>query len=633
MSETVLTDVFYENLDLHPLLQQGLAAAGITRTTPIQALTLPVALLGRDVAGQAQTGTGKTFAFLVALMNRLLNVPAAADRRDSDPRALIIAPTRELAIQIEKDFQTIGKATGLRSALIYGGVDYDRQRQQLRDGCDIIIATPGRLLDYHKQDVFGFGSVEVMVIDEADRMFDLGFIKDVRFIFRRLPAREKRQVLLFSATLSHRVLELAYEHMHEAEKLVVETENITADRVRQVMYFPSKEEKLPLLLNLLEESKTERSIIFVNTKAAAERVTDRLKRHNFRVGAISGDVPQVKRQKLLQRFQEGQIDMLVATDVAARGLHIPAVSHVFNYDLPQDAEDYVHRIGRTARLGAEGDAISFACDLYAMGLPDIEAYINQKIPTASIDAKMLVMPKPRPRADGVQDEVDDPNDTGGHIPTRGAPPEKNARGGRDGSRGGSRSGERSGTRERSPRPPRRDVPAGASAVAPSSPVAGSTEVPVKTVVVAETVADLPAAAEAMAAEGAAGAPPKRRRRRGGRGRGAREGVEGADRGTGGKGPAVPEGGATSPAAPRQAEGRARSADSQPRNAENQSHGVVGGHGDQAQGTANRRPSRQVAANRPAASAPAPASAGSSAASSSHEKVGFFRRIGRLFGNK
>lgn len=602
MSETVLTDLFYENLDLHPLLQQGLAAAGITRCTPIQALTLPVALLGRDVAGQAQTGTGKTFAFLVALMNRLLNTPAAATRKDSDPRALIIAPTRELAIQIEKDFQTIGKATGLRSALIYGGVDYDKQRQQLRDGCDIIIATPGRLLDYHKQDVFGFGSVEVMVLDEADRMFDLGFIKDVRFIFRRLPVREKRQVLLFSATLSHRVLELAYEHMHEAEKLVVETENITADRVRQVMYFPSKEEKLPLLLNLLEESKTERSIIFVNTKAAAERVTDRLKRHNFRVGAISGDVPQVKRQKLLQRFQDGQIDLLVATDVAARGLHIPAVSHVFNYDLPQDAEDYVHRIGRTARLGAEGDAVSFACDLYAMGLPDIEAYINQKIPTASIDAKMLVMPPPRPRADGVQDEVDDPNDTGGHIPTRGAPPEKGGRGGRDagrsGSRSGSGSGDRSATRERKPRPPREDVPASLS-----------TEVPVTTVIVAETVADLPAAAEAMAADSAAMDPTKkRRRRRGGRGRGAREGAEeGGGASVSGEGSAQAAGaaGASAPASTRAPASAPRQAEAQP-------------------SASNHRPSRQVTANRPAA-APAPA------APAQKGKVGFFRRIGRLFG--
>ncbi|URX64135.1 DEAD/DEAH box helicase [Luteibacter anthropi] len=578
MSETVLTDVFYENLDLHPLLHQGLAAAGITRCTPIQALTLPVALTGRDVAGQAQTGTGKTFAFLVALVDRLLKNPAHANRKDSDPRALVIAPTRELAIQIEKDFRTIGKATGLRSALIYGGVDYDKQRQQLRDGCDIIIATPGRLLDYYKQDVFGFGSVEVMVIDEADRMFDLGFIKDVRFIFRRLPAREQRQVLLFSATLSHRVLELAYEHMHEAEKLVVETENVTADRVRQVVYFPSKEEKMPLLFNLLEQSKAERSIIFVNTKAAAERITDRLKRHNFRVGAISGDVPQVKRQKLLQRFQDGQIDILVATDVAARGLHIPAVSHVFNYDLPQDAEDYVHRIGRTARLGAEGDAISFACDLYAMGLPDIETYINQKIPTASIEAQMLVMPAPRPRADGVQDEVDDPNDNDGHVPTRGAPPEKGGRGGgrggRSGSRPGERSGERSGSRERRPRVPREDKPV-------------STEVPVKTVVVAETVADLPAAAEAIGADGAA---KKRRRRRGGRGRGQREGGENSA-------PQTQNGGRPQ-AEPRQS---------------------------QASSTPGQRPSRQVAATRPGSSpSPAPAAP-------VKEKVGFFRRIGRLFG--
>jgi ATP-dependent RNA helicase RhlB len=578
MSQTVLTDVFYENLELHPLLHQGLATAGITRCTPIQALTLPVALTGRDVAGQAQTGTGKTFAFLVALVDRLLKNPAQPERKDSDPRALVIAPTRELAIQIEKDFQTIGKGTGLRSALIYGGVDYDKQRQQLRDGCDIIIATPGRLLDYYKQDVFGFGSVEVMVIDEADRMFDLGFIKDVRFIFRRLPAREKRQVLLFSATLSHRVLELAYEHMHEAEKLVVETENVTADRVRQVVYFPSKEEKMPLLLNLLEESKAERSIIFVNTKAAAERITDRLKRHNFRVGAISGDVPQVKRQKLLQRFQDGQIDMLVATDVAARGLHIPAVSHVFNYDLPQDAEDYVHRIGRTARLGAEGDAISFACDLYAMGLPDIETYINQKIPTASIDARMLVMPAPRPRADGVQDEVDDPNDTGGHVPTRGAPPEKGGRGrgGRDGQRSGSRSGERSGNRERRPR---QDKPAAGT----------STEVPVTTVVVAETVADLPAAAEAMAAESA----PKKRRRRGGRGRGRREGGEGTQQ------VRIQDAGTT--AAPRPASG------------------------DGTTTNGSRRPSRHVAAARPAAT-PAPAAAPA-------KKEGFFRRLGRIFSGR
>ncbi|MEP6897912.1 MAG: DEAD/DEAH box helicase [Rhodanobacter sp.] len=505
MSQTVLTDTFFANFDLHPLLQQGLDDSGFTRCTPIQEMTLPLALAGRDVAGQAQTGTGKTCAFLVALMNRLLNNPAVAERRDSDPRALVIAPTRELAIQIEKDARAIGRHTGLRMALIYGGVDYDKQRQQLKDGCDIIIATPGRLLDYHKQNVFGLNGVEVMVIDEADRMFDLGFIKDVRFIFRRLPAREQRQVLLFSATLSHRVLELAYEHMHNAEKLVVESDNITADRVRQLVYFPAKEEKMPLLLNLIDRAKPTRSIIFVNTKAAAERITERVKRHGCRVGAISGDVPQLKRQKLLQRFQDGQLDILVATDVAARGLHIPAVSHVFNYDLPQDAEDYVHRIGRTARLGAEGDAISFACDLYAMSLPDIETYIGQSIPVAQMDPELLIMPRPRAiDAEFAANAAADSAAFGDVVPPRPGEAPRRSRGpaGREGERSGSRS---------APRPPRERKPAAAmadAAAAQSATAAAAVNI------------ESPAAKadESPAADTAAEGARKSRRRRGGRNR-------------------------------------------------------------------------------------------------------------------
>ena len=426
MAQTVLTDTFFASFQLHPLLQQGIADSGFTRCTPIQAMALPIALTGRDVAGQAQTGTGKTAAFLVAVMNRLLTTPAVAERKDSDPRAMIIAPTRELAIQIEKDAQAIGRHTGLRIALIYGGVDYERQRQELHDGCDIIIATPGRMLDYYKQHVFGLNGIEVMVIDEADRMFDLGFIKDVRFIFHRLPAREKRQVLLFSATLSYRVLELAYEHMHNPEKLVVESDHVTADQVHQSVYFPAREEKLPLLLNLLDRLKPVRSIIFVNTKAAAEQVTERVRRHGCRVGAVSGDVPQLKRQKLLQRFKAGQLDILVATDVAARGLHIPEVSHVFNYDLPREAEDYVHRIGRTARLGAEGDAISFACDRYAIALPDIEAYIGQSIPVAHLDPELLTMPKPRAMdAEYVANAAADSAAFGDVVPPRpGEPPRR-----------------------------------------------------------------------------------------------------------------------------------------------------------------------------------------------------------------
>ncbi len=384
-----LTDIDFDSLDLHPLLARGLAEAGFVRLTPIQALTLPVALAGRDVAGQAQTGTGKTCAFLVAVMNRLLTRPARAGRRDIDPRAVIIAPTRELAIQIDKDARAIGGHTGLRIALIYGGVDYDKQRALLEAGVDIIVATPGRLIDYVRQGTTSLREVEAVVLDEADRMFDLGFIKDIRFLFRRMPPREERQSLLFSATLSHRVLELAYEHMNEPEKLTVETETITAARVRQIVYFPATDEKLRLLIGLLTRMDATRTMVFVNTKAWVERVARALEKAGFRVGVLSGDVPQPKREKLLGRFQRGELEILVATDVAARGLHIAGVSHVFNFDLPFDAEDYVHRIGRTARLGAEGDAISFACELYAPSLPDIEAYIGQKLPVQPITPDLL----------------------------------------------------------------------------------------------------------------------------------------------------------------------------------------------------------------------------------------------------
>jgi ATP-dependent RNA helicase RhlB len=396
MSDKPLTDVTFDTFDLHPALLAGLEAAGFSRCTPIQALTLPFALAGRDVAGQAQTGTGKTLAFLVAVMNRLLIRPALADRKPEDPRALIMAPTRELAIQIHKDAMKFGEALGLRFALIYGGVDYDKQRELLQQGVDVIIATPGRLIDYVKQHkVVSLHACEICVMDEADRMFDLGFIKDIRFLLRRMPERTTRQTLLFSATLSHRVLELAYEHMNEPEKLVVETETITAARVRQRMYLPADEEKIPLLIGLLSRSEGARTMVFVNTKAFVERVARALEKAGYRVGVLSGDVPQKKRETLLRQFQAGRLELLVATDVAARGLHIDGVSHVYNYDLPFDAEDYVHRIGRTARLGAEGDAISFACERYAMSLPDIEAYIEQKIPVEPVTSELLI-PLPRP---------------------------------------------------------------------------------------------------------------------------------------------------------------------------------------------------------------------------------------------
>ena len=480
MSEKPLTDIVFSSFDLHPALLAGLEAAGFTRCTPIQALTLPVALPGRDVAGQAQTGTGKTLAFLVAVINRLLTRPALAERKPEDPRALILAPTRELAIQIHKDAMKFGADLGLKFALVYGGVDYDKQRALLQAGADVIIATPGRLIDYVKQHkVVSLHACEVCVLDEADRMFDLCFIKDIRFLLRRMPERTTRQTLLFSATLSHRVLELAYEHMNEPQKLVVETEHITAARVRQKLYYPADEEKLPLLLGLLSRSEGARTMVFVNTKVFVERVARSLEKAGYRVGVLSGDVPQKKRESLLNRFQKGQLEILVATDVAARGLHIDGIKYVYNYDLPFDAEDYVHRIGRTARLGEEGDAISFACERYAMGLPDIEAYIEQKIPSEPV-TKELMTPLPRPErpAPAAGEEGDD-NESVGQIfrearEARAAEEERRG-GGRNGGRSGSgggrggRDGERSGERRsRGPRKPRVEGEQGAAA-----PVAGA----------------------------------------------------------------------------------------------------------------------------------------------------------------
>ena len=516
MSDKPLTDIAFSSFELHPDLQAGLESAGFTRCTPIQALTLPIALPGGDVAGQAQTGTGKTLAFLVALMNRLLTRPALADRKPEDPRALILAPTRELAIQIHKDAVKFGSDLGLRFALVYGGVDYDKQRELLQQGVDVIIATPGRLIDYVKQHkVVSLHACEVCVLDEADRMFDLGFIKDIRFLLRRMPIRTERQTLLFSATLSHRVLELAYEHMNEPEKLVVETETITAARVRQRVYLPSDEEKIPLLIGLLTRSEGQRTMVFVNTKVWVERVAKALERAGFRVGVLSGDVPQKKRETLLGRFQKGQLDLLVATDVAARGLHIDGVSHVYNYDLPFDAEDYVHRIGRTARLGAEGDAISFACERYAMSLPDIEAYIEQKLPVEQVTAELLVpMPRtPRPVEGDEAGETESVSAIYREVREAKAAEDERRGGGRSGSRSGGREGGRSGgggsrgagagpRRER--RPATAEGAEGAPAASQDAPAEAGVERPARR----------PAPSSPMLEDPNAPARKRRRRRRG-----------------------------------------------------------------------------------------------------------------------
>jgi ATP-dependent RNA helicase RhlB len=389
MSDAHLSNLTFDSLTIPESLKRAIAELGYTRCTPIQAQTLPVALAGRDVAGQAQTGTGKTAAFLIALFNRLVVEPSSATKPVNAPRAIVIAPTRELAVQIHSDAEGLAKYTGLKLAIVFGGVDYDKQRRILEEGVDVLIGTPGRIIDYFKQHVFDLRHIQVAVMDEADRMFDLGFIKDIRFILRRLPHPTLRLTMMFSATLSHRVMELAYEHMNNPELIRIEPDKMTVDRVTQVLYFPSTEEKIPLLMGLLRRIDARRTMVFVNTKRMAEVLERTLTANGFVAQALSGDVPQNKRLKMMRDFHNGEIAVLIATDVASRGLHIPDVSHVFNFDLPNDAEDYVHRIGRTARAGAEGDAISFGCEEYAISLPDIERFIGHQIPRAAIEASDL----------------------------------------------------------------------------------------------------------------------------------------------------------------------------------------------------------------------------------------------------
>ncbi len=404
MSQDHLSDLRFDSLVLDERIHAGIRDAGFEFCTPIQASTLPIALEQRDVAGQAQTGTGKTAAFLVATFQRLLNTEAPVEGQ-KQPRAFMLAPTRELAVQIAKDAEVLGKHTGLIVGLAFGGTDYEKQRAHIQSGIDILVGTPGRIIDYFKQGVFKLDQVQVAVLDEADRMFDLGFIKDIRYLLRKLPAPDKRLNMLFSATLSQRVMELAYEHMNEPELVRIEPDKVTVDRVRQAIFFPSNEDKMPLLIGLIREVGETRIMIFVNMKRDAERVQSYFEANGIRSAAISGDVPQKKRLRMLMDFQKGEVPILIGTDVASRGLHIPDVQYVINYDLPQEAEDYVHRIGRTARAGASGNAISFGCETYAISLPDIEAYIGHKIPVANYDASILpelVKPKykPRPKPQG-----------------------------------------------------------------------------------------------------------------------------------------------------------------------------------------------------------------------------------------
>jgi ATP-dependent RNA helicase RhlB len=384
----------FDDLPIPEVVFKGIKAAGFSVCTPVQAATLPDALVGKDIAAQSQTGTGKTAAYLIAVFSRMIKEekPAAG----SSPRSLVIAPTRELVSQIHAEALVIGQFTGFNIIPIFGGMDYRKQRDALRQGADMVIGTPGRLIDYLKQNIYTLKKTEFLVIDEADRMFDLGFIKDLRFLLRRMLPYSSRQSMLFSATLSYRVMELCYEHMNLPEKISVTPEQVTVKKIEQELYHVGMSEKPGLLLGILRRERAGRILIFVNMKVTAERLERLLKANGIKAAAITGDIPQWKRSDILSRFKAGILPVLVASDVASRGLHIEGVTHVINYDLPQDSEDYVHRIGRTARAGAEGKAITFACEDYVYALEDIEKYIKEKIPVIPVEDHLVIKDYKKP---------------------------------------------------------------------------------------------------------------------------------------------------------------------------------------------------------------------------------------------
>jgi ATP-dependent RNA helicase RhlB len=425
----------FEDLPIPGQVLEGIRATGFTECTPVQTAALPVSLRGKDVAVQAQTGTGKTAVFLITLFSRIIERPGPA--AGPSPRALIVAPTRELVLQICAEAERLGRFTGFKVLPIFGGMDYQQQRRDIAEAPDIIVGTPGRLIDYLKQKVYSLRKIEFLVIDEADRMFDMGFISDIRFLLRRMAPYDKRQSMLFSATLSYRVMELCYEHMNLPERIVVTPGQITVDAVAQEIYHVGLDEKEGVLLGVLRRERGSRVLIFVNTKAEASSLERLLYANGFKAVSITGDLPQKKRLKILTSFKSGDIPILVATDVAARGLHVDDVTHVINYDLPQDPEDYVHRIGRTARAGAGGKAITLACEQFVHSLEAVEAFIKNRIPVVPVDDSLVI-------TDFVR--------TSGRRRRRGGRPQEKSRQAGSSAAGG----ERRGQRPRRPKPAETD---------------------------------------------------------------------------------------------------------------------------------------------------------------------------------
>ncbi|MBS3803429.1 MAG: DEAD/DEAH box helicase [Oleiphilaceae bacterium] len=387
----------FMDLALDQRLLDAITDIGFEYCTPIQAETLPFTLLGKDLIGQAQTGTGKTAAFLINGIQRMLESPIPEEERfASEPRVLALAPTRELAMQIAKDAEELCGYTGHNVVTVVGGMNYDKQRDQLQNEVvDILVATPGRLIDFlGSQDVF-LDQLDLLILDEADRMLDMGFIPDVKRIIRKCTPKEDRQTLLFSATFNEDVLNLASMWTQGAEFVEIEPEQKTAERVRQVVYLVGGDEKLRVLVNYLEQKEVPKALVFANRRDQCRDLDEDLRNQGISTALMSGEIPQNKRLKTLDQFKRGEIQVLVATDVAGRGIHVDGVSHVFNYHLPDSAEDYVHRIGRTGRAGEHGVSVSFASEDDAFSLPSIESYIGQKL-TTSIPEEELMAPLKKP---------------------------------------------------------------------------------------------------------------------------------------------------------------------------------------------------------------------------------------------
>jgi ATP-dependent RNA helicase RhlB len=393
----------FHDMDLPVEIMHAVHDLGFEYCTPIQAAILPEALAGSDVTGKAQTGTGKTAAFLIAILTHLKRRPPAEKPHPGTPRALIMVPTRELAMQVKKDASLLGEYCRSTVAAVFGGMDYQKQRQMLAERVvDIIVATPGRLLDFKGQGEVDLSRVEILVIDEADEMLNMGFIPDIRQIVHSTPPKAKRQTMLFGATLTSQVTRLASQWTRNPFTVEIDPEQVAVDTVDQVLYLVRTRERFRVLYNLITQQDLKRVLVFCNRRDQVRRLAEQLRAHGISCAAISGEVAQRKRISTLEDFRSGNIRVMVATDVAGRGIHIDSISHVVNYNLPEDAEDYVHRIGRTGRAGASGKSVGFATEDESYQIPAIEKYLGAPLRCVYPDDALLTPVPPRPGGESPQ---------------------------------------------------------------------------------------------------------------------------------------------------------------------------------------------------------------------------------------